>query len=247
MLMLLILLSCQTTVQESTPEQAAQDIIDAAILAAGGERYTQSSMTFTFRDKTYMAARNGGRYQFERKIKEGTDFITDRLDNTGFERTVNGELITLTDTTAEKYANSVNSVIYFASLPYGLNDKAVHKKHLGNVQIKGQPYHKVQVSFSEEGGGKDFEDTFIYWIHEQEHTVDYLAYKYHVDEGGIRFREAFNARKVEGIRFVDYNNFKPKGDYKTIDLATTDQLFEQGKLQLLSKIILEDVTVGTDL
>ena len=97
------------------------------------------------------------------------------------------------------------------------------------------------VSFTEEGGGTDFDDTFVYWIHKENYTVDYLAYQYAVDDGGIRFREAYNPRIVNGIRFVDYNNYKPE----TLDIPLTelDAQFEKGVLKLLSKIETESVGV----
>jgi hypothetical protein len=41
---------------------------------------------------------------------------------------------------------------------------------------------------------------------------------------------------------VDYNNFKPKEN--TVLLEKLDELFEQGELQLLSKIELENVSVN---
>lgn len=91
---------------------------------------------------------------------------------------------------ALKYYNSVNSVHYFAYLPQGLNDKAVQKELLGEVVLKGEPYYKVRVTFAQEGGGNDYEDVFIYWFHKQKFTMDYLAYEFHVDGGGMRFREA---------------------------------------------------------
>lgn len=90
-------------------------------------------------------------------------------------------------------------------------------------------------------GGKDFDDVFMYWIHKQNFTVDYFAYKYSVEGGGIRFREAYNARIIEGIRFVDYNNYKPES--KDVSLEKLDSLFEKGALKLLSTIETEDITV----
>ncbi|MEM9686700.1 MAG: DUF6503 family protein, partial [Bacteroidota bacterium] len=72
--------------------------------------------------------------------------------------------------------------------------------------------------------------------------MDYLAYEFHVNGGGLRFREAYNIRTVNGIRFVDYNNFKPKT--KNTNIYDLDNSFENGELELLSEIILEDVEVS---
>ena len=53
-------------------------------------------------------------------------------------------------------------------------------------------------------------------------------------ELGLRFREAFNERYVNGLRFVDYNNYKPKS--LDIPLTQLDELFQNEQLTLLSKI-----------
>ena len=37
--------------------------------------------------------------------------------------------------------------------------------------------------------------------------MDYFAYDFETDDSGTRFREAYNARTVGGIRFQDYLNF----------------------------------------
>jgi len=81
----------------------------------------------------------------------------------------------------------------------------------------------------------------MYWINKTDFTVDYLAYNYHVNEGGTRFREAYNIREVEGIRFADYNNYEPAEKFPP--LQSLDSLYTSGSLSLLSKIELEDVTV----
>ncbi|MCB0609821.1 MAG: hypothetical protein KDD12_19025, partial [Lewinella sp.] len=139
------------------------------------------------------------------------------------------------------YANSVNSVIYFALLPYFLNDPAVRKTYLGKTTIKGIAYHKIGVTFGAENGGKDFQDQYIYWIRQDNFTLDYLAYNYIVDGGGARFRQAYNLRPVNGLLIADYINFKPKSDSR--DVVRFDRLFESDSLEELSRIVLENVAV----
>ena len=126
-------------------------------------------------------------------------------------------------------------------LPFGLNAPAAKKKLLGELSIKGEVYYKILVSFDQVGGGVDYEDVFVYWVHKKSFTVDYFAYSYKVDGGGMRFREAYNPRQVNGIRFVDYNNYKPlKAD---VSVTAIDALFEAGALKLLSKIETERIEV----
>jgi hypothetical protein len=131
--------------------------------------------------------------------------------------------------------------VYFALLPYFLGDKAAQKKYLGATTLNGEPYDKIEVSFQAEGGGKDFEDRYVYWFHRQRHTMDYLAYNYQVDGGGARFRIANNIRTVNGVRFADYLNYKPRTDRS--DIESFDQLLSQNELEEVSKVLTENVKV----
>ncbi|MAO11127.1 MAG: deoxyribose-phosphate aldolase [Flavobacteriaceae bacterium] len=219
----------------------AQTIIDKTIENACNGNCDRAEVSFTFRDKVYKSKRLQGFFTLERITNDSTGIIRDELTNEGFTRSVNDIILKLADTTLAKLSNSVNSVHYFAQLPYGLNAPAVQKQLVGTDSIKGKPYYEVKVTFKKEGGGTDYEDEFMYWIHQKDYTVDYLAYSYEVDGGGIRFREAYNPRVVEGIRFVDYNNYKVD-DLKT-PLSELDDLFEVHKLPLLSKIETENVEV----
>ncbi|MGB1451882.1 MAG: DUF6503 family protein, partial [Marinirhabdus sp.] len=156
-------------------------------------------------------------------------------------RFLNGAAVAVADSLVAQISDGVNSVHYFAQLPYGLNAPAVQKEYIGINKIKGRPYHEISVTFTERGGGTDFDDTFLYWVHTDNFTVDYLAYKYAANGGGVRFREAYNPRVVSGMRFVDYNNYKPKD--KNTPLVQLAPMFGAGELQLLSKIEIENIVV----
>ena len=170
--------------------------------------------------------------------------IVDVKSKNGFQRFINGELVQIPDSKANSYANSVNSVHYFAYLPYGLNDPAVKKEYLGEIIIKDKNYHKVKITFDQENGGEDFDDVYIYWFNTNTFKPDYLAYEFHDGKGGLRFREAYNERFVNGIRFVDYKNLEPIEEGKSI--YEIDSLFIKGKLKLLSKIELKKIVVNPD-
>ncbi len=136
---------------------------------------------------------------------------------------------------------SVNSVVYFALLPYKLNDPAVNKRFLGESIIKGQPYQAVEVTFEQEGGGGDWNDVFVYWFHKEHRTMDYLAYLYHVNGGGTRFREAHNIRTIEGIRIADYRNYKSEStDLPLVEYA---EAFSTDTLIKVSDVDVENVRV----
>lgn len=225
---------------ETQNASKAQAVIDSAIMVHGGENYASFHLAFDFRDRHYTARRDDGQFTYTRTFKDSADnAVRDVLSNEGFYREINGERVDLPEERENAYTNSVNSVIYFALLPYGLNDPAVNKEYLGEVIVNNEPYHKINVTFDEEGGGEDFEDVYIYWIHKGTHSMDYLAYSFHVNGGGMRFRDAYNVRDIQGIRFSDYVNYKPES--ANIPLEKLDSLFESNELVEVSKINLENV------
>jgi hypothetical protein len=235
---ILLFASCK----EENKELTVQQIIDKTIENAGGEKYDVAKIQFTFRDIKYSSHRNKGEFEFTRTITDSLGETLDVLTNNSFERFANGTKLTLADSTVSKYSNSLNSVHYFVQLPFGLNDPAVNKEMVGEAEIDGKDYYEVQVTFAQNGGGVDHEDVYMYWIAKDGFTIDYFAYKFYTGKGGIRFRKAINPRMVNGLRFVDYENYKIE-PWESVDMQTLDELFKAGKLELLSEIITEDVTV----
>ena len=233
------LISCK---QNEATKISAQHIVDKSIAISGGGLYETSDISFDFRDRKYILERIDGKKILKRIKKNDTLDLVDVKTVKGFERYVDGELAQIPDSLANSYANSVNSVHYFAYLPYGLNDPAVIKEYLDEVVIKDKKYYKIKVTFKQENGGDDFDDVYIYWFNTESYKPDYLAYEFHVNDGGLRFREAFNERTVNGIRFVDYINFKPIKDNESI--YGIDSLFQKGELEVLSKIELKNITVN---
>ena len=201
--MIIILFGMISCKQKEATKISAQDIVDKSIAVSGGDRYKTSDISFDFRDRKYILQRIDGKKILKRIKKNDTLDIVDVKTAQGFERYVDGKLAQIPDSLANSYANSVNSVHYFAYLPYGLNDQAVIKEYLDEVVIKDKKYHKIKVTFKQENGGDDFDDVYIYWFNAKTFKPDYLAYEFHVNDGGLRFREAFNERTVNGIRFVD--------------------------------------------
>ncbi|MEO1011172.1 MAG: DUF6503 family protein [Bacteroidota bacterium] len=220
----------------------AQEIVDSSIAISGGDLYRTSRISFDFRNQRYVMERNGKQKVLMRIMETDTGIIRDMRYTKKFKRFVNDSLVVLSDSLSHILANAINSVHYFAYLPYGLNDPAVNKEYLGNATIAGQHYHKIRVTFDEEGGGDDHDDTFVYWFHTQTLKPEYLAYSFHVNGGGIRFRKAYNERYINGIRFVDYLNYEPLEKGKALERM--DGLFETGGLRLLSRIAIDNIKVS---
>ncbi|MUH34889.1 hypothetical protein D9O36_03470 [Zobellia amurskyensis] len=221
-----------STLREEPNE--AEILVLETIIAHGGNRYNKAHYGFTFRDKDYTFQNDGNKYIYTVAIND----TIDTLDNGKLLRTVNGKPVSLSTKDNDKYKEALNSVIYFATLPHKLNDIAVNKTYIERIEINGEDYKAVEVSFDQKGGGTDHDDVFMYWINTNSKTVDYLAYKYETNNGGVRFRSAYNRRTVDGILFQDYINYKaPIGT----PLTELPSLFEKKKLEELSKIETENV------
>jgi hypothetical protein len=220
----------------------AQQVVDQAIKEHGSDLVDQAFIEFDFRRRHYISDRNHGSYTYKRIFEDKDENkIEDVLTNDGFSRFINGERVNLEQKRATSYSSSVNSVIYFALLPFFLNDQAVIKSYLGEEVIKGERYHKVKVTFRQEGGGKDYDDQYMYWFHKKNATMDYMAYNFHVNGGGSRFREAYNIRMINGIRFADYINYKPKE--QNLNIEGFASMFENDELEELSRIQTENIKV----
>ncbi|MDO6515665.1 DUF6503 family protein [Zobellia uliginosa] len=216
----------------------ADALVNEAIDAHGGQAYDTAYYGFTFRKKEYTFHNKGKAYTYSVTFgKNGQDTL-DVLDNGKFVRKVNGKPIRLSEKDVIKHTEALNSVIYFATLPHKLKDKAVNKTLIGPTKVKGGDYKAVKITFDQNGGGTDHDDVFMYWINQKTKTVDYLAYKYSTNNGGVRFRSAYNRRNVDGIVFQDYINYKaPIGT----PLKQLPELYEKGALEELSKIETEKV------
>ncbi len=227
----------------STPE--VQRIVDRAIEAHGGaDRLDGTIIQFDFRDRRFTLQHDGGLFHYERTFPDSSVRIRDVMTNDGVYREIDGRRVELSESMRNSVLSGVNSVSYFVLLPFKLNDPAVRKRHLGTSTIAGEPYDKVEITFAEEGGGRDYRDRFVYWFHQDRHTMDYFAYDFEEDYGGTRFREAVRPRVVGGIRFVDHVNytsdlFPAPGD----SIEHYDRAFEDGEVRFVSEIIHENVSV----
>ena len=242
-LILIVVLFISCGVEE---KKSAQKIIDSAILAHGGKDYDNSQVSFEFRNRKYTRLRKNGHFVFQRTQYDSLgESIIDILSNDGLIRIHGKDTLTLSEKKRNTYSASVNSVIYFALLPYRLNDDAVQKKYLGEETLFNEQYDIVEVSFQKDGGGEDYEDIFVYWFNQKTNRLDYLAYTYEEAHGsGYRFRVAYNQREVNQLVFQDYENYKPanKEELK-LHPSSLARLYEAGKLELLSKIELENEKV----
>ena len=241
---LALLVSCAPAPEE--PGEAAapvQRVIDRAIRAHGMEDFGNASARFTFRDRVYGIDRAGGEFIYTRAFTDSLGRPTvDKLGNGGLERRIDDSVVGLSPKDSAAYANSVNSVQYFFSLPYGLNDPAVNAYLLDSVRIEERMYDRVRVTFDQDGGGTDYDDVYHYFFDRRSGELDYLAYTFEADGGGIRFRKAYNQRRVGGVLVQDYINYGLDGDDRNIDSIAAR--YGRGELPELSRIVNESVRVN---
>jgi len=235
---LLILVACS---EKKNP----QEIIDFAIKTHGSHLFKSKKLEFDFRNKHYSVQYNGDEKVYTRSFQDDSlGSVYDELSNSSeFKRSINDTIYQVNEEWKRRYGNSINSVLYFFQLPFGLNDPAVNKEYIGEKYINNLGYHKIKITFKQKGGGEDFQDVFIYWINKEANTVDYIAYSYATDEGGSRFRQAINRREIRGMVFQDYINYKSAS--KSDDVENHDQLFIEGELKELSTIVNENIIVST--
>jgi hypothetical protein len=225
----------------SLDEENAQSIVDKSIKAHGGELFKNSIIEFDFRGRHYIFERGNGIFKYHRIFDDSLGTFHDILSNDDFRRLLNNQEQNVTEEWKRRYSNSVNSVAYFALLPFGLNDLSVNKSLIGEEEIKGNAYYKIMVTFNQEGGGEDFEDVFVFWINKNNYQMEYFGYFYKNDGGGIRFREAINSREKGGIILSDYQNFKGEDGFE--DVGKMAELYKSDQLKFLSEITLENLEI----
>lgn len=239
------LLGCNP--QASTESSEAARIVSRTVAKQNPEALRQSLVTFKFRDAIFSMKRNKGRFSYERTFKDSTGaLVHDVLTNSGVSRTVNGKPFQLDSAKARSVTVDVNSVVYFASLPLPLADPGVRLKQMEPDSIEGIPLHKVEVTFTPEDGGLDYDDRFIYWIDQSSYDIRYMAYYYHTDGGGSRFRKAINIRSENGIQFADYLNYASEPDTVRLSVDRYDEYFRSGMVRPVSDVIMDSVVVSFD-
>ena len=233
---LLLLLACK-----DINDKTVEEIINKSIEVSGFNT-NEIDITFDFRAYHYEFFRKDYNFTYARTTIKDDKKIRDELSSTkGLKRFIDSVPESLTDSLAMVYSNSLNSVMYFFQLPKPLLDGAVHSELLGEIKIQEATYWTVKVSFSEEGGGEDYQDEYRYWINQDTYEIDYLAYNYNTEGGGIRFRKAINKKRVKGILFQDYQNFSPSNKFEPLD--SLPQIYEDGLLSQISLIENKNIIV----
>ncbi len=222
-------------------ELTPNEIVAESYAFHGCEKINSESITFDFREFRFQYLHTDTGLVRIRSFQDSLgNEIQDIWSRLRLRRYVNGEGISIPEEKEQAYQNSLNSIFYFVFLPKSLRDPAVNLDYIDTVSIRGEQYHKIKVTFDEEGGGEDHEDIFMYWFNIENYSMDYLAYSYETNGGGMRFRAFANRKRVKGVVFQDYLNFAPPEGAKLVDL---DSLYNEDKLKQVSVIEQENIEV----
>lgn len=225
-----------------TPAEGPESVVAESIQAHGGRAFDRVHVRWAFREVPFEVIRDNGQFRYQRTVSDSLgQAIVEVMENEGSWIEVGGTRQEIDPQRRARLETAVNSVVFFGFLPFKLDDPPVRATDLGSADVDGQPYRKIQVTFRREGGGPDWEDRHIFWFHETDHTLDYLAYREVADVETTRFRRAINRREVGGILVQDYENYT--GDPEVEDVADYDQLFEGGGLRLVSMVEFDDLEI----
>lgn len=193
-------------------EPTAHEIVGRARAAHGVTVLDEACIVFRFRDATYAAARHDGRFAYRMVQGDHREAGLAALANDGlWVDTVAYEAFRKNRTPNAAFRDSVqanaasivraaetqlNSVVYFALLPYNLADPAVRLKRLDDAAFDGRTHRAVEVTFGQDGGGRDHDDRFVYWFDADTGLLRALAYRFHTGDGGTRFRRVSNVHRV---------------------------------------------------
>ncbi len=222
---------------------APDDVIDRAMRAHGTTALNNAILEFDFRGDRYLARRNNGLFSYERHWRDSSGTVRDVVSNDEIFREVNGERAALTERLESAILTRVNSIVYFASLPYSLRDPAVIARYLGTGVIDGETYDRVEVTFRKQGGGPDYQDRFLYWVNRSTSRIDYFAYYYLTDETGSRLRKLVNTRNVSGFLVSDHLNYSAIPDTIGSRIEGYEPLIGTDGLELVSEVKHENVRI----
>ncbi len=217
------------------------EIVDRAIAFHGGDTYRNSHTSLTLCSKSgcfdLEATVQGDRFDYE--VKDPKRRV--RATNDAVVRFEEGKQVELDAEAAQRNRDFVNARIYFAFLPYRLNDASVFKQDMG-LEKWGDTYlHKVKVTFAA-GSSTDAGDSYLYWFHPATARLEQFAYSYGTGDGaGIRFRKLKNYRRVGGILFFDQQNLGYEAPDVQVDIITP--AFVEAKMHEVSNVVLSEIEV----
>lgn len=224
----------------------ARDIVEKAIAFHGGDAFEASDVSFEIASKSgtfrVEVRREGGLYRqtVQSLTEEGPRRVT--VTNDAVEVTVGGEARPVAPEDQERWRSHVSARVWFPFLPYGLLGDGVflHDRGLEEWPAEGggtRRLHAVKVTF-EPGASSGAEDEYLFWFDPETGRLEQLAYSF---SGGLRFRKAFNFRRVGGLLFADHENFGVDEEGRRVDEVTPELV--KAEMEPVSTIELRGIEV----
>lgn len=223
---------------------AAPPIVERAIAHHGGELYERAEIAFDVCSKSgcydVRTRTDGGLFDHAVAGRVGEHRREVRWSNDRLEVRHDGEPVAVAPGDERVYRDWAMARIYFALLPYRLADPSVRHEDRGLVDWRGRKLHQVKVTF-EPGTSTAADDEYLYWFDPETGRVEYFAYSYSGNPGGLRFRRATHHRRIGGILFFDQENLGVEGPGLSVDLIDADYVDE--KMRPVSTVELKNVDV----
>jgi hypothetical protein len=163
-----------------------------------------------------------------------------RASNDSVSVSHDGQPVAVADAAQQKMRDWATARIYFAFLPFRLNDPGVLHEDLGIEEWQGRLLHKVKVSFVA-GSSTDAEDEYLYWFDPETARMEQFAYSFTGKPGGLRFRRLSNYRRVGGMLFFDQSNLGVEAPGLRVDEITP--AFVDERMREVSEVTLREITV----
>lgn len=220
------------------------EIVDRAIAHHGGETYRAITTELDVCSKSgcfhVLSRADGDRFDYT--VSGRAAGASRAVSSSGGELSVHldGVAANLPADQQQRYRDWAMARIYFCFLPYRLNDPGVYKQDLGLVSWDNRRLHRVKVTF-EPGSSTDASDEYMYWFDPETGRLEYFAYTYDDNGGGLRFRRAVGHRRIGGILFFDQENLGVEGPDLSVDAI--DEAYVRGTLRSISTVRLENIEV----
>ncbi len=229
---------------EQPAETSRPAIVDRAIEHHGGELYRHSETGVDLCSKSgcfhVVALLDGDRFVYTVAGTSGGARLEVRSSNDALEVRRDGEPLAVEPGGEQKYRDWAMARVYFCFLPFRLGDPSVRHQDLGLVDWDGRRLHKVKVTF-EAGTSTGAGDEYVYWFDPESARLEYFAYSYDDNGGGLRFRRTVRHRRAGGLLFSDQENFGADGPGLSVDAI--DAAYVRDAMRHVSTVRLEGIEV----
>ena len=244
-LLAFLLLVAPATDRVEAEAVARLDIVDRALEFHRADIQAKSTILLEMCSKSgcseLVQRLDGGLFDLsaEGPVRDGSRHV--RITNDSVEWAENGAAQAVEADREQVLRDWVMARVYFTFLPFRLNDPSVWKEDLGIESWEGRRLHKVKVTFTPDSS-THAQDEYLYWFDPSTGRLEQFAYSYATDGGGLRFRKAFNHRRIGGVLFFDQQNYGTEGPDLSVDLV--DERFVRERMRHVSTIELRGVQVS---